>query len=101
MYLCVTGILYFFTISFVYDELIKVKIWINFSHGGSMSESAWTWFENWGSVKMKSLLCNLLAVLTHLDLLIICFAIFIFIFYAYLVSRSIMQTGLVGLPRTD
>lgn len=95
MYLFMFG--YFFNLSFVRVKVIKVKTWINSSNGGSM---ALVWelelIENKIAYKSPEM-----SISTIFDLVIINCAISIFIFYAYLVSRSVMQTGLAGLPRTD
>lgn len=95
MYLFMFGNL--FNLSFVCTEVIKVKTWINSSNGGSMA-LVWELELNENKITYKS---PEMSIFTHFDLVIINFAISIFIFYAYLVSRSVMQTGLAGLPRTD
>lgn len=88
---------YFFNFSFDYAEVIKVKTWINSSNGGSMALVRELEL-NENKIAYKS---PEMSIFPHFDLVIINFSISTFIFYAYLVSRSVMQTGLAGLPRTD
>lgn len=95
MYLFMFG--YFFNLSFVCAEVIKAKTWINSSNGGSMA-LVWELELSENQIAYKS---PEMSIFPYFDLVIINFAISTFILYAYLVSRSIMQTGLAGLPRTD
>lgn len=95
MYLFMFG--NFFNLSFVYAEVTILKTWINSSNGWSMA-LVWELELNENKIAFKS---PEMSIFTLFDLDIINFDISMFIFYAYLVSRSIMQTGLAGLPRTD